>query len=381
ITGAGAGGADVVRTFPGALGTFTRTDEIQAGTSFNKNVGGKWQLSATVDGSHTDAVTRTDDRADTSGITLADPYGTLPALPYAGLAVASTRTDTLTSLVTLMGRPVHGPAGDIALTVKAGFAYTWQEATSTGNTNAANNTSTRFRRGDASTGFNLAIPLTSTREHFGEALGDLTLNVSAGVDKLSDFGWLTNWSTGGNWAITKRFSLQASYINNEAAPSLANLGAAAVTTYNVSTYDFTTGQTVLATVLTGGNAALKKESRHDIKLSMNWTPPFLSKNSNFVVEYFDNHSSNVSASFPLLTAAVEDAYTDRVTRVNGTITQIDERPVTIASEHQSRIRWGINLFGNMGKVVQSRSRFGMDGPPPGGPPPGEGHGGGDGGSK
>jgi hypothetical protein len=174
--------------------------------------------------------------------------------------------------------------------------------------------------------------------------------------------------------VTSKLSLQASYIANQAAPSLSNLGAAQTSTYNVSVYDFARGQSTLATVITGGNPDLVRESRHDIKLGINWTLPVI-KNSNLIVEYFDNRSKNVSTSFPALTAAVLGAYPGRVTRdaMTGAITQIDERPVTLADQHEKRIRWGFNISGNMGKPlppVRRRGMFGMDGPPPGGPPPG-----------
>jgi hypothetical protein len=81
-----------------------------------------------------------------------------------------------------------------------------------------------------------------------------------------------NWSGGLTWNLTK-LGLQGSYVYNEAAPSLSNLGAAQVTTYNVTTYDYITGQSVLATVITGGNPNLLRERRNDIKLGVNWTLP------------------------------------------------------------------------------------------------------------
>jgi hypothetical protein len=121
--------------------------------------------------------------------------------------------------------------------------------------------------------------------------------------------------------------LQASYIFNQEAPSLSNLGGAQTISYNQSVYDFVKGQSVLATVITGGNRGLVRESRNDIKLGINWTLPVV-KNSNLIVEYFDNRSRNVSSSFPALTAAVLGAYPGRVTRdsLTGDITQIDETP-------------------------------------------------------
>ncbi len=400
VTLTGPDGSTAVRTYPGALQQFSRTDTFSLGLTLNKPVG-LWNLSATFDGSHADATTRNDNRYSTTSTAYTDMLaqaaagtlsltGALPSLPDAGQNVSKSITNSFTSLVTFGGRVIRLPGGHMALTTKAGFAYTALDSHSTLGT--GNN----LKRGDLSAGFNLAIPITSRRENFGAAVGDITLNVSGGLDNLSDFGIITNWTGGVTWGITPKLSLQASYIFNQEAPSLANLGGAQTISYNQTIYDFVKGESVLATVITGGNRSLVRESRNDIKLGINWSLPVV-KNSNLIVEYFDNRSKNVSSSFPALTAAVLNAYPGRVTRdpTTGDITQIDETPVTIASQHEKRLRWGFNLFGNIGKPLPPvRRRFGMGGPggpggpgeggpPPGegGPPPGEGGGSGRGGGE
>ncbi|WP_343612506.1 TonB-dependent receptor [Novosphingobium sp.] len=379
VTLTGPNNASAVRTFPGALTQFSRTDTFSTGVTLNKPVG-LWNLSATFDGSHAEATTRNDNRYSTSSTAYTDMLaqasagtlsltGALPSLPDPGQTVSKSITNSFTSLLTFGGRVIRLPGGHMGLTTKAGFAYTGLDSHSTLGTGS------NLKRGDLSAGFNLAIPVTSRRENFGAALGDITLNISGGLDNLSDFGVITNWSGGATWGITPKLSLQASYIFNQEAPSLSNLGGAQTISYNQSVYDFVKGQSVLATVITGGNRGLVRESRNDIKLGINWTLPVV-KNSNLIVEYFDNRSRNVSSSFPALTAAVLGAYPGRVTRdsLTGDITQIDETPVTIASQHEKRLRWGFNLFGNVGKPLPPVRRRGMfgDGPPPGGPPPGEG---------
>jgi len=378
VTLTGPGGASAVRTFPGGLNQFSRTDTFSTGITLNKPVG-LWNLSATFDGSHAEATTRNDNRFVTTSTAYTDMLaqasagtlsltGALPSLPDPGQTVSKSITNSFTSLVTFGGRVIRLPGGHMGLTTKAGFAYTNLDSHSTLGTGS------NLKRGDLSAGFNLAIPVTSRRENFGAALGDITLNISGGLDNLSDFGVITNWSGGATWGITPKLSFQASYIFNQEAPSLSNLGGAQTIAFNQSVYDFVKGQSVLATVITGGNRNLVRESRNDIKLGINWTLPVV-KNSNLIVEYFDNRSRNVSSSFPALTAAVLGAYPGRVTRdsLTGDITQIDETPVTIASQHEKRLRWGFNLFGNVGKPLPPvRRRFGMGGPGEGGPPPGEG---------
>ena len=345
-------GVSALRTFGAPLQRLTKTDTLQAGSALNKALG-KWQFSATVDSSYAESDIRIDRRASAvalGSLISAAAAGTLPisgplpALPAAGSDDARERDISVTSLATLTGSPMHMPAGDVSLTAKAGYAYA---NTRSSDTRTALPQVT-LDRGDASLGVNLAVPLTSRRNHVLGAMGDITLNLSLGYDRLSDFGSLTDWSAGLTWNLTGKFGLQASYIVNEAAPSLAQLGAPNAITLNVPIYDFATGQTVSVSLVGGGNRALTQERRHDIKLGANWQLPFLAR-SNLIVEYFRNHSSDVAIAFPLLTPAIEAAFPGRVLRgVNGQLLQIDQRPITISGQEESRLRWGFNLTGTLG---------------------------------
>jgi len=387
----------VPRIFPGALTKQSHTQTLQAGAALNKplNAGalGDWQLSATLDGTHAVTTTHTDRRSPTASLTgVADAEAPLadlaPALAPGGIARTSSTSDALTSLVTLIGHPLRLPGGRVSLTVKAGFAYSGQISDG----GQALLGATRRDRGDGQVGVNLGVPLTSRREGFGAGAGDITLNLSAGADQLSDDGAAANWSAGATWGLTEKLNLQASYINTQSPPSLTALGAPLTYGYNVPVYDYASGKTYLVTTLAGGNPGLMKEGEHDIKLGANWSLPFL-QNSNLIAEYFNNRSSNVTSAFPALTPQIAAAFASRITRdANGDITQIDERAINLASQHEVRLRWGITLFGNLGAPLPPApgGRFGGmlggGGPPrgfggatPEGPPPGFGGRGGYGG--
>lgn len=380
------GGATALRTFGVPLARIGRTDTLQAGAALNKPLG-TWRLSATLDGTHSTSRTDTALRPDVSGLIAAAAAGTLPidaALPTltaTGFARATNESDSLSSLATLIGQPVTLPAGRANLTVKAGFAYT--HSLSRDARSAVGPVS--LRRGDASAGFNLSLPIASRREHVLDPVGDLTLNLSAGINHLSDFGTLTDWSASLNWGATERLGFTASYIVNQAAPSLSQLGAPVVQNFNVPVFDFTRNQSVLVTTTSGGNPNLARQTQRDLKLGLEWQLPFLS-NSNLIAEYFDNHSRNVSSDFPLLTPLAEAAFPGRVTRdARGRLIAIDVRPVTFASQHESRLRYGINISGKLGKPLprgegrgggmgRLMGMMGGGGGPPGGgmgPPPGE----------
>ncbi|MEN9719070.1 MAG: hypothetical protein RIQ99_1948, partial [Pseudomonadota bacterium] len=174
----------------------------------------------------------------------------------------------------------------------------------------------------------------------------------------SDFGDLTDWSAGLNWSPARALSLGASYIVNAAAPGLAQLGNPQLQTLNVPVYDPTRGETALVTVVSGGNPALAKERQRDWKFSANWKLP-IGGESNLVVEYFRNRSNDVTASFPVLTSAIEQAFAGRITRdAGGRLVAIDQRPITLAEQIGSRLRWGLNLGGAIGNGSGMPGGFG-----------------------
>ncbi|NBW76233.1 MAG: TonB-dependent receptor [Sphingomonadaceae bacterium] len=367
------GGATAIRSLDDPLERRTRTTTAQGGTALNTRLG-EWQLSATLDGNHSESRTLIDRRANTAALVTAAAAGTLPingplpAVANAGFDTSLSNTESLTSLVTLIGRPARLPGGELTTTLRAGYAWSDIVSSDTRSTVGLVN----LRRGDINAAINAGVPITSRRENFGAGLGDLSANFSAGWNRLSDFGSVTDWSAGLTWSplTFEKLSLTASYLVNEIAPGLAQLGNPRTVTLNVPVFDLVRGETVLATVIGGGNPALLKEQQRDLKFGANWQLPFLA-NSSLVMEYFRNRSENVTASFPLLTPEIEAAFPGRVTRDGGgRLLSIDQRPVTFSEQRASRLRWGLNLTGQLGKAPAGGGFMGMMGG--GGPPRGAG---------
>jgi outer membrane receptor protein involved in Fe transport len=381
-------GSLVQRTtlLPAPLASRTVANTVSAGATLNLPVGA-WQLAWTADGSHISTTTTIDARADLSGLqTMVDqgtlsPFGALPAdaiLPTPQ-GIARAKSDTATTLATVTGSPLRLPGGQTALTLKAGFAYSGLRSADSRQLGAPTN----LKRGDAQAGFSLDLPITSRREGFGGKLGDISLNVNAEAHSVSDFGGLTAWGAGITWGVTPKLTFAANYITSEKAPSLSDLGAPVTVTTGVALYDFTRGESVLATVITGGNSALRKERQRDIKLSANWDLP-IGKESALLLEYFRNRSLDTTNAFPLLTPDVEAAFPGRVTRdATGRIVSVDQRAVTFAETTGSRLRASLNFGGPFGKPDPNARRgafAGMRRPGGGGPggqrPAGGGGGGG-----
>ncbi|MGV2496517.1 TonB-dependent receptor [Pelagerythrobacter aerophilus] len=312
---------------------------------------GLWTLDTTLDASRTEQTTLIDQRRDTGLLQdLVDAGeleidGALPVIPRAGVDRAESTSYAADVKSTLRGTPFMLPAGETNLTFDAGYSWNRIESTDT-RTNADDLAQTR---GNLSAGVNLGLPIASAREGFLGALGELSLNLAAGVDHLSDFGTLADYTTGLSWKPAERLSLQASYIWREAAPSLSQLGDPIVTEYNVPVYDFAAGESVLATIVSGGNPNLSAETQRDIKVSANYEIDLFDR-ANIVVEYFRNRSDDVTQNFPLLTPAIEAAFPNRVVRdPAGNLVSIDRRPITFEGTKSSRLRYGINLFGRVGK--------------------------------
>lgn len=362
------GGATAIRALDDPLERTTRTTSVQGGAALNTRLS-DWQLNATLDGNHTESRTVIDRRANTTALVAAAAAGTLsitgalPAVADAGQDLALSNSDRLDGLVTLIGRPARLPGGEVTATLRTGFTFLSFDTEDT--RSAVGKVSLNRNRFTA--GSNVGVPITSRRENFGAGLGDLALNFSLGWDHLSDFGSVMDWSAGLTWSPFRfeKLSLSASYLVNEQAPGLSELGNPIATTFNVPIFDLVRGETVLATVISGGNPALLKEKQRDLKFGANWQLPFL-QNSSLVVEYFRNRSDNVTASFPLLTAEIEAAFPGRVTRdASGRLVSIDQRPVTFDEQRASRLRWGLNLSGQLGKAPAGGGFPGMMG---GGPP-------------
>ncbi len=319
------------------------------GSSFNAPVG-DWNLAITLDAARGWSTSKLDRRRDTSALVEAaaagelDIAGDLGFVPGAGFDEARSKTYTIDSLATLTGQPILLPSGEVNVTAKVGYKMNGIDSTDTRN----DGPDTSLNRRRALAGINLGIPIASAREDFLGALGELGLDLGAGVDHLSDFGTLTNWNAGLNWRPSESLSLQASYGVREAAPSLTQLGAPQIIDVNVPIFDFVTGETVLANVVTGGNPDLIAETQRDLKLSASYDFDLFER-SNFRVEYIRNRSDDVTESFPVLTPAIEAAFPDRVTRVDGQLVELDRRPVTFAERKSSRIRYGFNFFGKLGK--------------------------------
>lgn len=383
-----SGGQAITRGFLPTLARNSTTDVLRAGLTVNGNIS-KWTW--TLNGSYDRSITRTGtDRgvdaaalqslANTPGSTF-NPFATATAspLPYQARDIARSQTDTSNGNYTVSGALLQLPAGAVRTTLRAGFATTRLNSQSVRSGLAQ---ATSLSRDEANGRANIDIPLASRDRDVAGALGKLSINANLAYRKLSDFGGLLSFGYGLNWQPVEGLTFLASALGAETEPGVGDLGNPLLTTPGVPTYDFTRGETVLATRISGGNPALVSERQRDIKMSVNLQPQSL-KGLTIGVDYFRNRSTNPVAGFPTLTPDVEAAFPGRVTRdATGRLVSIDSRSVNFAATRSDVLRVGFTFQKEFGQPAGGRGPAGFGGgggaggPPPGGGPRGGGGGGG-----
>lgn len=313
----------------------SRTDTISLGGTVNKPLG-DWNANFTSDAVYANGRTLIDRRDGT------------------GVDTARTKTTTIVNKATLNGFPLELPAGEVSATFDLGLD--WKRYASE-DTRADSDLEATRRR--LSAGTNISVPVAE-RDGFLGAVGGVRLNLGGGIEDLSDFGTLANWSAGVNWAPFDNLDISVTRIWREVAPGISDLANPTVEEYNVSVYDYATGQNALVTQVTGGNPDLLAETQSDWKFGINWELPFW-ENTRLQADYGINRSRNVTTS-PGFSSAFEEAFPDRVIRGgDGELLAIDRRPLTLYQTRSRILSFGINTRGQIGKEPEPREGRGSRG--------------------
>ncbi len=349
---------------------------IETGTSFNINGTVSHNESRSLSGLAVDGTTPLERRGDvdsySAALSVNQPFGAWTATftsdanitrslteidrnDASGFDTARSRNYSSANKLTINGFPLQLPAGELSTTLDLGFDWTRIESE---DSRVADDVGLTRRRLNA--GLNVAAPIARRGEGLG-AIGDIGINASGGFDDLSDFGTLANWTLGANWSPFPSLNLSATRIWREVAPSLTDLGNPRIDELNATVFDYRTGETVLATLITGGNPDLVAETQADWKFSANWDLPFW-ENARFNVDYGINRSRDVTSN-PGFSSAFEEAFPDRVDRdTDGTLLAIDRRPLTLYETRSRILSFGLNTRGQIGKAP---ARGGRGGGPPG----------------
>jgi TonB-dependent receptor-like protein len=374
------GGTEILRAFPeeGALTRRSTSDSFALGTALNWQAG-KWRLSSTGIAEYAHSVTRTDNGPDLSAAQAAVNAGTLDPLgdlgPIDMLPRDRSRSNRYTIGLdgTASGPLFALPAGDATATFKIGGGSTGLDSKSTRDLVT---TEADLHRNSLIGSANIDLPITKR----SSSIGRLTANANGSITQLSDFGTLTSIGAGLSWSPAPRLNFNASWTREEGAPSLQQLGDPLVETPGVSFFDFTTGQTVLVTTVTGGNPDLRVDTRNVLKIGGHWQP-FEKTDLRLRADYVRQTIDDPQAGFPAASEALEAAFPERFVRdAGGNLVRVDLRPVNSDRSRRDTFRWGFDFTKplkskapSQAAIASFRERFAAqarergEAPPP--PPP------------
>lgn len=302
----------------------TQTDMLRATAGLDGSIVG-WQWTATATGDLTREDTRTTDSA------------------------SSARTSSDQQLIELVananGAFMDVPGGRVRAAFRLGVEQREIESVAI---DAGGRRAASLDRTTPSGRATLTAPLTSRRNDFAAAFGDISLNATASFTDPSDFATLSSIGYGASWAPTPtlRFTLQAE--KSEAAPSLEQLGDPVQTTPDVAFFDAIAGSSVRVTRTSGGNAALGAEDRDDLTFNANWSPK-AAQGLSLQFSWARNNSSDVIVALPTALAETQTAFASRFTRdVNGVLIAVDTRPINLTARDIDTVRWGFNFSRQIG---------------------------------
>lgn len=305
---------------------------------------GKWKLSSTANAEYSRSITRTDRGFDLTdaqarldaGDPTFDPFGDLGPLGELDRNRSRSIRTSLSLDGTATGPLIALPAGDANATFKAGVGRLDQDSKAIRDTIVS---ASDLGRTSGELSASLDLPITKR----SASIGRLSANVNAGLTQLSDFGTLSSLGAGLNWGPAPRLNLMASWTREEGAPSLQQLGDPLLETPGVSFFDFTRGETVFVTTVTGGNPTLDADRRNVLKLGGNWQPSE-KLNLRLRAEYVRQTIDHPQGSFPAATEALEAAFPDRFQRdAVGNLVRVDLRPVNFEKSRKDTFRWGFNF--------------------------------------
>ncbi len=337
----------------------TDSDIFRAGLSTDGRLGRwRWTLTGNYDRTLTNVTSERDNPA--GGALLIDRTRSL--------------SNTADADAVLSGSIFSLPAGPVRTTFQTG----WREISlDTESERAGVNTLTDLGRTAFTGSTNIDVPIASRRDDVLAFLGDLSVNGRYALRDVSDFSLLKSSTVGLNWSPVERLDLLVSWVGEENAPSVTQLGAPQLATPLRTIFDFTRGETVLADVISGGNPDLLAETRRDFRAQINWRPI---EDTDFLLtaSYARVRSSNTTAEFPLLTPEIEAAFPGRVVRdATGQIVSVDQRPVNFEATLGRQIRYGASYAKSFGQPQRGPGGSGaMIGGGGGGRGPGAGSGGG-----
>lgn len=269
-----------------------------------------------------------------------NPYG----LWDDGLMIATrtrTKGENLSARLNVRKTVIDLPAGPLTWNLTAN---TGRNRTQSRQSDAAANliASMGVTRRQSSGLMSLSIPISRGGGTEAGSLGDLTVDLSANAQVMTDsrarkgFGGNVSWSP---WSVLQ---LRGGIDYADAAPSFDQLDAPIVTTIH-RIFDYARQEVAEPVWVTGGNPDLKRGRRQSLTFTATVRPlgnQILTLN----LGYRRSVTKGGVAAFPELTPAIEAAFPERVTRdAAGRLVAVDARAINLARDTNADLSTGVAL--------------------------------------
>ncbi|MEM1035565.1 MAG: hypothetical protein AAGI14_02265 [Pseudomonadota bacterium] len=207
----------------------------------------------------------------------------------------------------------------------------------------------------------LSVPLPLEEERFGRG----SLSIDGQLSDISDVGTLSDYGVTANWIPIEGLTLTYSWASEEIAPTLFELGLPQSFSPNRALFDLAEAETVVTTVVDGGNPDLSKTSRTISKLGASWTP-WEDRKLTFGTNYIVSESTDDIRSFTIPTARLDESGLGLAVRdQTGALTLFDRTPINVSKVNSKSLRntlsWSIPIKAKLAKTPPKRKRSGRPG--------------------
>lgn len=349
----------------GPLRTRKTTTTLHGGGTLRGAVAGwLWDLTANVDRKRIGGTN--ENGIDVLAANSAIAGGANPFAPLDPSLLANRLTDrahlltrTMNSKLVVTGTPLPLPAGKVSVT---GTVEAERLSTSS-ITKGANPFDLHLGRTRTEAGITLDVPLTSRANHVLGAIGDLSLNGSANVRRVSSFGTLHDRTAGLQWTPFKGVQLLLQDKLSGTAPDMEKLASPTIRVANFPVFDYTTGRTDVVTLTYGGNPNLLAERKHVRSAGLN-VKPFPKREVRVTATYEDTDTRNQTGNIYALTSQFEHLFPDLFVRDStGDLTAVTFQPINFYRQRQRALNIVLNVNGPLGRKPQD-SKSGKPGDRP-----------------
>ena len=274
-----------------------------------------------------------------------------------------SKVDYYATDASLIGTLFQVPAGSVLSTLRADFERQDIEASSS----VGGGQSLSLSRNAVGTFANVTVPLTDREKTPRVPIGDLSIGGYVRAQRLSDRGSFINFGSNLNWSPTDRIRVLVSRTRQTRAPAVDQLRAPAITVPNVRLFDFSRGDTIDVSQITGGNERLRDETADNFDVGIE-IKPWKEQNLSITTNFISQKTSDAIIAFPILHKVVLDTFPDRfVIDADGRIAGVDARPINVHELNESKMRFGFSWTKAFGSSSAGKGLIfspATDGPPP-----------------